>query len=229
VQISLYEHPVWQGIPEGVMRPGGLKITERALSHCNLQPGMHVLDLGCGSGVTLRHVTAKYGLIGFGVDASGELLSRAGRAHPHVGLARARSESLPIASESMDIVLSECTLSIFETDIAVSECARVLKNGGYFVVSDLFARDESGVEALRRLPSGSCISATIPQRQILEKTERCGLQVSVWQDCSESLKGFSICAIATAAQVDPFDLLIAAARAQLGYFFLVARKVRDGR
>jgi ubiquinone/menaquinone biosynthesis C-methylase UbiE len=146
-----------------------------------------------------------------------------------VGWLRARGESLPIAGDSMDVVLSECTLSISDMDLALGESARVLKSGGYFVVNDLFARDESGAEALRRLPSGCCISAAMPQRQILEKTERCGLQVSVWQDCSESLKGFSICAIATAAQVDPFDLLIAAARAQLGYFFLVARKVRDGR
>jgi ubiquinone/menaquinone biosynthesis C-methylase UbiE len=225
MQIPLYEHPVWQSVPEGVMHPGGLRITEQALSYCDLQPGARVLDVGCGVGATLRYITAKYGLTGFGIDVSGELLSRAWRASSQVGLARAKSESLPIASESMDVVLSECTLSILETEIALSECVRTLKRGGYFVVSDLYARNESGIEALRRLPSGSCISAAMPQRQILEKMERYGLQVSIWQDCSEKLKEFSLCTLTTAAMIEPFDLYIAAARAKLGYYFLIARKL----
>jgi ubiquinone/menaquinone biosynthesis C-methylase UbiE len=138
---------------------------------------------------------------------------------------RAQGESLPFASESMDVVLSECTLSIFEMESALSECARTLKHGGYFIVSDLYARNESGVEALRQLPSGTCISAAIPKNQILEKIEMCGLQVSIWQDCPETLKEFSICTLTTAAKIDPFDLHIAAAKAKLGYYFLVARKI----
>lgn len=224
MQIPLYEHPVWQNVPEQVMRPGGLTITEQALAHCELQSGMRVLDVGCGAGATLRHVTAAYGLQGFGVDVSAELIARARQTNSQIGWMRAQGESLPFASESMDVILSECTLSIFEMESALSECVRTLKCGGYFVVSDLYARNESGVEALCQLPSGTCISAAMPKNQILEKIENCGLQVFIWQDCSEKLKEFSICTLTTAAQVDPFDLHIAAAKAKLGYYFFVARK-----
>jgi ubiquinone/menaquinone biosynthesis C-methylase UbiE len=185
---------------------------------------MHVLDVGCGAGATLRHVATRYGLDGFGVDISGELLSRAHRSDLNISFAQSKSESLPVASESMDVILSECTLSIFETDMALGECARTLKRGGYFIVSDLYARNENGAEALRQLPQGTCIGAAMPKTQILEKLERSGLQVFVWQDCSEKLKEFSICTLTTAAKVDPFDLYIAAAKAKLGYYFLVARK-----
>ena len=224
MQIPLYEHPIWQSVPEQVMRPGGLTITEQALAYCDLQPGMRVLDVGCGTGATLRHITARYGLMGFGVDVSAELLSQARQTNSQVGWMRARSESLPIASESMDVILSECTLSIFETDTALSECARTLKHGGYFIVSDLYVRNENGADALRQLPPGTCIGAAMPKAQILEKLERFGLQVYVWQDCSEKLKEFSICTLTTAANVDLFDLHIAAAKAKLGYYLLVAMK-----
>jgi arsenite methyltransferase len=225
VQIPLYEHPVWQDIPEQVMRPGGLTVTEQALAFCDLQAGMRVLDLGCGVGATLKQITTEHGLSGFGVDVSAELLARARRTSSKVEWMRAQGESLPMAGESMDVVLSECTLSIFEMDIALSESVRVLKRGGCFVVSDLYARNENGMEALRQLPRGTCISAAITQRQILNKLEDCGLRVDVWQDCSERLKEFSICTLTTAAQVDPFNLHIAAAKAKLGYYFLAARKV----
>ena len=225
MQTPLYENPVWQTIPDQTLRPGGLTVTGQALAYCALPAGARALDLGCGAGATLKHVAAQYGLAGFGVDVSAELLARARRTSPGVGWTRARGESLPIASESMDVVLSECTLSIFEMESALQETVRVLKRGGYFVVSDLYARDENGAEALRQLPSGTCISAAISQREILKKVEGCGLRVDVWQDRSETLKEFSVCTLTTAAQVDPFDLYIAAARAKLGYYFLIARKV----
>ena len=225
MQILLYEHPVWQSVPEQVMRPGGLTVTEQALAHCDLHSGARALDLGCGAGATLRHITEEYGWNGFGVDVSAELLARARRTSPKVGWMRAQGESLPIASESMDVIFSECTLSIFEMDFALSECIRVLKRGGYFIVSDLYARNEKGAEALRQLPHGTCVGAAISQRQILEELECHGLRADVWQDCSERLKEFSICTLTTAAQIDPFDLHVAAAKAKLGYYFLIARKV----
>ena len=225
MQIPLYEHPVWQSVPEQVMRPGGLTVTEQALACCDLQADMRVLDVGCGAGATLRHITAKYGAMGVGVDVSAELIARARQTSPQLSWMRSRSETLPFANESMDVVLSECTLSIFEMDKALGECARVLKRGGYFVVSDLYARNENGTEALRQLPRGTCIGAAISQNQILAKIEQCGLRVEVWQDVSEKLKEFSICTLTTAAQVDPFDLHIAAAKAKLGYYFLIARKL----
>lgn len=224
MQIPLYEHPVWQSVPEQVMRPGGLTVTEQALTFCDLQPDMRVLDVGCGAGETLRHITAKYEVTGVGVDVSAELIVRARQTSPQLSWMRSRSETLPFANESMDVLLSECTLSIFEMDKALSECARVLKRGGYFVVSDLYARNENGVDALHKLPRGTCIGAAISQNQILANIEQCGLRVEIWQDVSEKLKEFSICTLTTAAQVDPFDLYIAAAKAKLGYYFLVARK-----
>ena len=77
--VPLYEHPVWESLPDQVMRPGGLILTERAFSFAELASGSRVLDLGCGLGATLRHLSADYGLAAFGVDVSSPLLGRADR------------------------------------------------------------------------------------------------------------------------------------------------------
>ncbi len=221
--MTLYEHPAWQTIPDQTMRPGGLTVTARALAFCDLPPGSRVLDLGCGAGATLHHLTTSRGWTAFGVDASVALLTRAQWTSPR--LSQAKSEHLPLAPATLDAVLSECTLSLFDTDRALAEIARILKPGGYFIVSDLYARNPHGIDALRHLPPGSCIGAAMTQAEITAKLEQHGLHISVWQDCSEELKTFSMCTLTTAAAIDPFDLVIASARAKLGYYFAVARSL----
>lgn len=224
MSVPLYEHPAWQSIPEQVMRPGGVEITERALAFCDLPSGARVLDVGCGMGSALSNIHAGREWNSFGVDISAVLLRQAQQNCPGAFFAQARGEWLPFASGSLDAIIAECTLSIMETELILRECARTLKRGGYLIVDDVYARNESGIEALRKLPLGTCIGSAMAQGQILERLHRCGLQVIWWQDCSEKLKEFPVCTLITAAEVDPFDLYIAAARAKVGYYFLVAQK-----
>lgn len=222
--VPLYEHPAWQQAPERVMRPGGIEITERAMSHCDLRPGSRVLDLGCGMGTALKEIGAGRDWKTCGLDISMQLLRQAHHTSPETAFTQARAEQMPLAGESLDAILAECTLSIMETDATLQECSRVLKRGGYLVVNDVYARNASGMEALRKLPPGTCIGSAMTQEQILERLSRGGFCLIGWQDCSEILKEFSVCALTEAATVDPFDLYIAAARAKLGYYFLVALK-----
>ncbi len=221
---SLYEHLAWQKIPGQVMRPGGLAITERALASCDLGPGSLVLDVGCGAGATLRYLKEKTGCDPLGADISGKLLKRARHQTPEGPLLQARSEFLPLASESMDAVITECALSLFETGAALREFSRVLRKPGTLIVSDIYARDEKGIPALRQLGFDSCIRAAMSRDQIAGEAEQHGFKIETWEDCSEQLKNFPVCTLADAASTDPFELFLAAARAKLGYYFLVARK-----
>lgn len=221
--VALYEHPAWQQTPDQVMRPGGREITECALAICDLPSGSRVLDVGCGLGATLNHITAREEWKAFGVDISAKLLRQAHQNSPKSFFAQARGEHLPFAGRSLDAIIAECTLSIMDTALVLQECIRMLKHGGYLIINDVYARNESGIEALRNLPQGTCIGSATSQAQILKGLEQCGLRLIWWQDCSESLKEFPVCTLTTAAEVDPFDLFIAASRAKLGYYSLVAQ------
>ena len=60
-----------------MIRPGGLRITERAISLWKLPPGARVLDVGCGQGESVTHLREKYGLDALGIDASLEMVEAA--------------------------------------------------------------------------------------------------------------------------------------------------------
>lgn len=222
---AIYKHPAWESASEQVMHPGGLEVTERMFAFCDFQPGARVLDIGCGAGATLRHITATHQLKGFGLDISSILLTRARHSNSETMLTLGRSEYLPFANESLDGIVAECTLSIMETDLTLHECMRSLRPGGFFLVSDVYARNENGIEALRALPQGTCVHAAMSQREIMKMMGCCCLEVIIWQDCSEKLKNFPITTLITTAAIDPFDLYIAAGKAKLSYYFLVARKI----
>lgn len=226
--VTLYEHPAWQSVPGQVMRPGGLAVTERALAFCDLPPGANFLDIGCGAGATLQYLAHRFEASTFGLDVSATLLLRAKHTGSQASFTQAQSEYLPLAGESMDAIISECTLSLFKADMALRECMRVLKSGGFLIVSDLYARHEEGIAALRQLPPGTCIQTAMSREQIATKIEGCGFEITVWKDCSDQMKGSVACTLAQAAAIDSFDLFLAAARAKLGYYFLVARKVDHG-
>lgn len=220
----IYEHPAWVETPQRLMRPGGLEVTEQALNHCSLSAGARVLDLGCGNGAVLGGLSAGRERMLFGVDISYALLRASQQNAPGCCFTQANGERLPLADACLDAVLAECTLSIMETDQVLDECARTLRPGGYLVINDIYARKESGIEALRTLPPGSCPRAALTREQMLEKLVNRGFQVIWWQDFSEGLRDFPISSLEASADVDSFDLTIAAAKAKLGYYGLAAVK-----
>jgi ubiquinone/menaquinone biosynthesis C-methylase UbiE len=156
------------------------------------------------------------------------LLRRGPGANPAVSLAQAHGERLPFAAASFEAVFAECTLSLFDIETALPEWARVLQPGGYLLVNDLFIGSPAGAAALRQLPPGSCLQAALPRAQILENIAACDLELLAWEEYPQALRQFPACTLSTAAEIDPFDLIIAATRAKLGYYLLAARKVLYG-
>ncbi|MHC4945685.1 MAG: class I SAM-dependent methyltransferase [Planctomycetota bacterium] len=102
---------------------------------------MEVLDLGCGTGVMIDALAARFGTI-LGLDASLEMMSGVDRTprmklKKPVHLIMGDVESLPFAEGAMDRIVCRSILHHAESvDKALAEVYRVLKPGGRVAIAE---------------------------------------------------------------------------------------------
>lgn len=114
------------------------------LQQANLQPGMRVLDLACGTGtLTIMAKLAEPEAVMHGIDGDGNVLARAERKAAQAGVAivfqQGLATQLPYADASFDCVLSSLFfhhLSPAQKHVALAELFRVLRPGGELHVAD---------------------------------------------------------------------------------------------
>jgi len=96
----------------------------------DIQPGEHVLDLGCGDGVLTEKLAAK-GAVVTGVDASPSMIEAANARGLHARVVSA--EQLDFYQE-FDAVFSNAALHwMRDQDAVITGVRRALKPGGRFV------------------------------------------------------------------------------------------------
>jgi len=177
---TLYESGLIEPASDGLLRPGGLALTERAIASCELPRGARLVDLGCGAGTSLAHLQRTLGLEVLGLDASRLLLGR-GRAAGHGPLLHGDGAALPLRAGSVDAVLMECVLSVTEDPARVlSECFRVLAPGGSLAMTDLYVRSSSGHNA-------GCSSGQWTREELITVLGTQGFTVRMWEDHSRAL------------------------------------------
>lgn len=113
--------------------------------HARLAPGHTVLDLGSGAGLdafVARRIVGEAGEV-IGVDMTPEMNGRAranGRAlgYENVRFVEGDIESLPLADDTIDVVISNCVLNLVpDKSRAFAEMYRVLRPNGHFCISDI--------------------------------------------------------------------------------------------
>lgn len=115
-----------------------------------LAPGEDVVDLGCGSGIDTLLAAADVAPSGraLGVDFIEGMVQRATGFAAEAGVRNAEflhsgMESLPLADESVDVVLSNGAINLSARKSRVlAEAHRVLRPGGRLCVADLTIREE---------------------------------------------------------------------------------------
>lgn len=174
-----------QSLPEGTNmglscgNPGAI---------ADLKPGQVVLDLGSGGGFDVFLAGPKVGATGrvIGVDMTPAMLAKARKNTEHyrrstgldnVEFRLGEIEHLPIADNSVDVVISNCVINLSPDKPQVwREIARVLKPGGTVAVSDM--------ALLRTLPQSvknkiealvGCIAGAVLIDEYRAAVERAGL------------------------------------------------------
>jgi ubiquinone/menaquinone biosynthesis C-methylase UbiE len=135
-----------------------------------LEPGEVVLDLGSGGGIDVILSARRVGPEGkaYGVDMTDEMLSLARRNAAEAGITNVEFlkgdiEALPLPSDSVDVIISNCVVNLSVDKPAVfAEMARVLRPGGRVGVTDVVAEDRlSAAERAERGSHAGCIAGAL--------------------------------------------------------------------
>ena len=154
---------------------------QELISLANIEPGHHVLDVGCGTGSLIVMLKRQYpGLQVVGIDPDPKALQRARaktrRAADSVQLDQGFADELPYKEASFDRVLSSFMFHHLEEDErerASREVLRVLKPGGSFHLLDFVAGD--GPQGFfERLVGGHALMESNTDERLLQLIRRAG-------------------------------------------------------
>ena len=165
---NLYDQLQTDELPEGAVLASLGCGNPTAL--IDLHEGDTVLDLGSGGGIDVLLSARRVGPTGkaYGVDMTDEMLdlartnaTKAGATN--VEFVKGTIEAVPLADESIDVVISNCVINL-STDkpAALAEAYRLLRPGGRFGVSDVVADDH--LDTTQRAERGSyvgCIAGAL--------------------------------------------------------------------
>ena len=176
-----------------------------------LHEGETVLDLGSGGGIDVLLSAKRVGPTGlaYGLDMTDEMLDLARRNQAEAGVSnvqwlRGHIEEIPLPSDSVDVIISNCVINLSgDKPQVLREAARVLKPGGRFAVSDVVA-DPDMDQATRQDMAAytGCIAGAATRDEFTDALAAVGLtDITITETHRVHAAGAS--AIVRAAKPDP--------------------------
>ena len=177
-----YTEEEMKSVPEGANLGLGCG---NPVAIASLKEGETVLDLGSGAGFDCFLAADKVGLTGriIGVDMTLEMIEKARENarkgyYGNVEFRLGEIENLPVADNSVDVVLSNCVINLSSDKKRVfKEAFRVLKPSGRLMISDIVLLEElpdfikNSIEAYI-----GCLSGAILRDEYIEIIEKAGFQ-----------------------------------------------------
>lgn len=216
---NLFENKVFSNMTEGA-RPGGLHLTRRLVDYCKFRHGSIVVDLGCGTGITVEYLRDVRRLHGLGIDLSSALLQQGNERKADLRLIQSSGTDMPFADQSIDGVLAECSLSIMpDVPKVLTEINRILVSGGKLGITDLYIQEEDGD-----------IPSIMTQSELFQVLQNHLFHVLVFEDQTAFLRKFVASFIMEHGSAEELWQCTGKKKLDkkisgLGYYLLVAEKV----
>src|SRR5437763_14840 len=150
-----------------------------------LNPGETVLDLGSGGGIDVLLSARRIGPTGkaYGLDMTDDMLALALENQKKSGVTnveflRGEIENIPLPSNSVDVIISNCVINLSaDKDRVLTEAFRVLKPGGRLAVSDVVVHGEVPEEIQKSMLLWvGCIAGALQDDQYVAKLANAGFE-----------------------------------------------------
>jgi arsenite methyltransferase len=170
-----------------------------AINYSGAKTGEVCVDLGSGRGTDVIRLSETVGMDGFiyGIDISDGMIRKAANTASQLGIINVKFVQSPLENINLkdnlaDLVISNCTINHASDKQRVwNEIFRVLKNGGRFVVSDIYAI-EPVPEEYRNDPAAisECWAGSVTRIEYLEQLKNAGFSsVEIIEDSLPYKKG----------------------------------------
>ena len=138
--IKARQKATWESGDFGQVAKTIMPVAKEFIARLPLRPGMHVLDVACGSG-NLAVATARRGCVATGVDIAANLVVQARERAASEGLPieyrEGDAEALPYADGQFDAVVSMFgAMFAPRPDVVAAELLRVTKPGGFVAMAN---------------------------------------------------------------------------------------------
>ena len=170
-----------------------------AINYAEPLIGEVCVDLGSGRGTDVLRMAESVGETGFvyGIDISEGMLEKARQNADKFGVknvrfVRSELEKLELPDKVADLVISNCTLNHASDKQAVwNEIYRILKKGGRFVISDIYATAPIADE-YRNDPVAvaECWAGSVTRAEYMQQLENAGFAtVEILEESAPYAKG----------------------------------------
>jgi len=157
-----------------------------AINYSGASAGEICVDLGSGRGTDAMRLAETVGENGFvyGIDISEGMLQKARNTAERLGISNvsfisSNLEEISIDDNKADLVISNCTINHASDKQSVwNEVFRILKNGGRFVVSDIYSVNPIP-EEYRNDPVAvaECWAGSVTRDEYLEQLRKAGFSL----------------------------------------------------
>jgi arsenite methyltransferase len=170
-----------------------------AVQYAGAKEGEICVDLGSGRGTDVLRLAGEVGPRGFvyGIDIADAMLEKSRSSAEKLGITnvqfiKSSLDNIPVPGGIVDLVISNCTINHAPDKQAVwNEIYRLLKKGGRFVVSDIYAT-VAVPELYRNDPQAvaECWAGAVTRDVYLEILKRAGfVNISILEESNPYKKG----------------------------------------